>query len=68
MASASGTLTLTGIEGRGVGWRIGNSYSGTPPAMNVGMAGIYNKLLTGADMQAAYERAKVRMALRGVSI
>lgn len=68
IASATGTLTLTGIEGRNVAWRIGDSYAGTPPAISVSLAGLYNTALNGTQIGAVYDRAKARMAQRGIAI
>ena len=68
LLSSSGTLSLTGIEGRGVGWRIGNSYSGTPPSIGAGLAGFYNSALTSTQMGQVFARAQQRMALRGIPI
>ena len=69
MCSASGTLSISAIQGRGVGWRIGRSYAGAAaPAINIGLAGIYNRALSAAEMQEVYQQSKVRMAQRGIQI
>lgn len=68
MLAGSGSLTISGIEGRGVGWRVGSVYSGSAPDIRIGMAGLYDRALTEIEISAAYEAAKKRMALHGVAI
>jgi hypothetical protein len=69
MRTGSGVLsTLSGIEGRGVVWRIGAAYVGTSPAMRVGIVALYNRVLTPAEIGTVYDAAKARMATRGVAI
>lgn len=68
MLSSAGTLALSGVEGRDVGWRVGSVYSGSAPEIRIGMAGIYNAALTAGQIAQAYEVAKKRMALRSIAI
>ena len=68
LLTASGVLALSGIEGRGVGWRVGSVYSGAAPDLKIGMTGLYNRALTAAEMAEVYTAAKSRMAGIGVAI
>lgn len=68
MRAGSGSLTLSGIEGRDVGWRVGSVYSGAAPDLPIAMAGLYDRALTASEISEAYEAAKKRMAGRGVAI
>jgi hypothetical protein len=68
MVKGTGTLTTSTVAGRGVGFRVGDAYSGTNPMIRMGIVGIYNRLLTDAEIAAVYAAAKARMATVGITI